>query len=145
MLCPWSLSEQQCLCGLQAEADAPTSCRPLYVPINARTQQLTPALLLQVLDSTHAATSVPAAAAAGVGAGCGGGSPVAGRQAEEAGQQHQQQQRQQQQQQGAPGLAAAVFPAPAKMVNFALVDGRDVVMMPVFDGLQPPAEGQQRH
>jgi Na+/glutamate symporter len=135
----------------------------LYVPINARTQQLTPALLLQVLDSTHAATSVPAAAvpaaaaaaAAGVGAGCGGGSPVAGRQAEEAGQQHQQQQRQQQQQeqeqqqqqqeQGTPGLAAAVFPAPAKMVNFALVDGRDVVMMPVFDGLQPPAEGQQRH
>lgn len=24
------------------------------------------------------------------------------------------------------------------LVNFVLVDGRDVVMMPVYDGLQPP-------
>jgi hypothetical protein len=30
------------------------------------------------------------------------------------------------------------------MFNLALVDRRDVVVLPAYDGLQPPAEGQQR-
>lgn len=46
-------------------------------------------------------------------------------------------------QQGHEHLGHPASGAPG-VFNFALVDGRDVVIMQMFDGLQPPTEGQRQ-
>lgn len=46
-------------------------------------------------------------------------------------------------QQGHEHLGHPASGAPG-VFNFALVDGRDVVVMQMFDGLQPPTEGQRQ-
>lgn len=150
-------------CCLQDEPAAAATAAPSpYIPISAHTQQLTPLRLLQIMDALHG----PGHNAAPVHP-----TPTQHTTAQHnVSAHHALAQHASAQHTAAADMQAAQQPMPAHgngptlphstgstpstqagssssgpgMFNLALVDRQDVVVLPAYDGLQPPAEGQQR-
>jgi hypothetical protein len=92
--------------------------RQVYVPVNTKVQQLTPQVLLSVLDAVGGGgAQQPPGRAAGSSSSQppAAGQPASGR-----------------------GSSCSTSGPP---VNLAVVDGADVLVMQLRSGLHPPAEG----